>query len=83
MMAASQTSDAALTGWRFRHFRKKHLVVLARLLGCRIEDLMDTCDEGVPVGSAYGENLAKRLRFVHHWKPDQIEQTLSHLKGDP
>jgi hypothetical protein len=92
-MTASQTSDslqrpvreghAALTSWRFRHFRKKHLAVLARLLACRIEDLMDTSDEGVPVGSAYGQNLANRLRFLYHWTQDRIEGTLSHLRGEP
>jgi hypothetical protein len=56
--------------------------VLARFLACRIEDLKDTSDEGVPVGSADGENLAKRLRFLYFWTQERIEETLSHLRGE-
>jgi Inner membrane protein YgaP-like, transmembrane domain len=72
---------SACADWRFQHFHKKQLDILAKHLACRAEALMDTYDEGVPVGTAYGENLAKRLRFLYHWTPDQIEQTLSRLKG--
>jgi hypothetical protein len=46
-----------------------------------MEDLIDSCDEGVLVGTAYGENLAKRLRFLYRWTPERIEQAFSHLKN--
>jgi hypothetical protein len=78
--APQASASPAHTDWRFQYFRKKHLVRLARLLACRVEDLMDAHDEGVPLGTAYGENLAKRLRLLYRWTPERIEQTLSNLK---
>jgi len=79
--SAEAGPPAASADWQFYHFGKKQLASLAKLLSCRTEELMDAYDEGVPVGSAYGENLAKRLRFVYGWTPDRIGQTLSRLKN--
>ena len=58
--------------WRFQNFGSKQLAPVAKLLSCRVEDLMDMY-EGTPIGGAYAGNLAKRLQYLYQWSPAQID----------